>query len=433
MKTINQLTELSVENVRAGTARRELPDGGGLYLVIHPSGLKGWAVRYRQHGRSRKLTIPGSFPAVGLKVARKLAREALERVAGGHDPGADKLAARRSIAAPEAGYPALAGMFLDRWLTKQRQRPRPRTIEQNSHLLGLAREGDKWVPKPGGLALRWKGRAIASITRAEIVDVLDELVTAGTNIKANRQRAVLHTFFGWCWRRGLLDANPVTVVDRPAPESSRDRVLADTELALLWHAAGDDPVFGPLYKFLALTGQRRDEARGATWDEFDLEGGLWTVPASRAKNGREHIVPLSAQALAVVNALPRIFRRPTMVFTTTGSTMISGMARAKHRLDQRMLTLAQEDQPNPKIAPFVLHDLRRTCATGLQRLGIALPVIEKVLNHSSGSFAGIVGVYQRHDFADEKRVALDAWGRHIDTVIKRRAGENITVLRAYAG
>ena len=128
----------------------------------------------------------------------------------------------------------------------------------------------------------------------------------------------------------------------PGAESSRDRVLTDSEFALFWRAAADDPVFGPLYKFLALTGQRRDEARGATWDEFDLESGFWTIPASRAKNKREHLIPLSAPALAVLRSLPRIRRRPTMVFTTTGSTMISGMARAKYRLDRRMLALARD-------------------------------------------------------------------------------------------
>jgi len=416
MKTVNRLTEISVDNASPSIARREIPDGGGLYLVLHPSGLKSWAVRYGQGGKRRKLTIPGAYPTIGLKVARKLAREALERVAGGHDPAADKITARRAAAAPDSDYASLAGLFLDRWLTKQRQRPKVRTIEQNSHLLGLARDGDRWVPKAGGLAQRWKGRAVAAITRPEIVDVLDELVAAGLNIKANRQRAVLHTFFGWCWRRGLLDANPVAAIDRPAAESSRDRVLADWELALLWRAADGDPVFGPLYKFLTLTGQRRDEARGATWDEFDLETGIWTIPAGRAKNGREHELPLSDQAVDLLSNIPRIGRRPPMVFTTTGTSMISGMARAKRRLDERMLAIARQENSKATIVPWVLHDLRRTCATGLQRLGVALPVIEKVLNHTSGSFAGIVGVYQRHDFADEKKAALDGWARHIISI-----------------
>jgi len=337
-------------------------------------------------------------------------------VAGGGDPGADKIAARNRTMTPDAEYPALVALFLDRHLTKQHQRPRPRTLELNSHMLGMARAGTEWTIKAGGLAQRWKGRAINSIKRAEIVDVLDELVAAKTPVKANQTRKILHLFFGWVMRRGLLDANPCTAIDRPAAESSRDRVLADWELALLWRAADADPVFGPLYKFLTLTGQRRDEARGATWDEFDLETGIWTIPAGRAKNGREHELPLSDQAVDLLSNIPRIGRRPPMVFTTTGTSMISGMARAKRRLDERMLAIARQENSKATIVPWVLHDLRRTCATGLQRLGVALPVIEKVLNHTSGSFAGIVGVYQRHDFADEKKAALDGWARHIISI-----------------
>src|SRR5581483_3579005 len=275
--------------------------------------------------------------------------------------------------------------------------------------------------KPGGLTARWKNRLVSDIGRADIVDVLDALIAQNVPVKANHTRGVLHLFFGWCVRRGVMDHNPCSAVDKPAAQKSRTRVLSDSELALLWRAADEDEVFGPLYKLLVLTGQRRDEVRGATWDEFDLDKRVWTLPAARTKNGRSHTVPLSAQAVALLNSLPRIGRRPTLVFTTSGETMLSGLSRAKNRLDGRMLELAQEMNSRAEIPPFVLHDLRRTCATGLQKRGVALPVIEKVLNHTSGSFAGIVGVYQLHDFADEKRAALETWGRHVESIIYSRA------------
>jgi len=421
MKKIHQLTDLSCERAKPDVARQELPDGGGLYLIVHPSGAKNWAVRYRQAGRARKLTIPGSYPTIGLKAARTLAREALEKVAAGDDPAAEKIAARQRPSSKDREYPALAALFLDRWLTKSHQRPRPRTIEENARLLGLVRKEGQWTPKPSGLAARWRNRLVSDIHRADIVDVLDGLVAEGVPVKANHTRAVLHLFFGWCQRRGVLENNPCSAVDRPAAQKSRDRVLSDTELGLLWRAADEDAVFGPLYKLLALTGQRRDEARGATWDEFDLDRGLWTLPAARTKNGRQHIVPLSARAVALLKSLPRVGRRPSLVFTTNGETMLSGLSRAKTRLDERMLELARDENARVDIPPFVLHDLRRTCATGLQRLGIALPVIEKVLNHTGGSFAGIVGVYQLHDFANEMRVALEAWARHISELTKTDA------------
>lgn len=416
MKITHQLTDLSCEKTRPTTARQELPDGGGLYFVVHPSGAKTWAVRYRQAGRSRKLTIPGSYPNISLKAARVLAREALEKVASGEDPAAEKIAARRKPSTSDQLFPALAALFLDRWLTKSRQRPRQATVDLNAHLLGLARKDGQWAPKPGRLAAQWRDRPVPEISRADIVRVLDALMEEGVGVTANHTRAVLHLFFGWCMRRGVIDSNPCALVEKPAAQKSRDRVLSDSELALLWRAASEDRVFGPLYQLLALTGQRRDEARGATWDEFDLDQGVWSLPPPRTKNGRAHDVPLSEPAVALLKSLPRVGRRPKLVFTTNGETMLSGLSKAKARLDARMLELAREGDPKAQLPPFVLHDLRRTCATGLQRLGISLPVIEKVLNHTSGSFAGIVAVYQRHDFADEKRDALSRWATHLQDI-----------------
>src|SRR5262249_33885196 len=148
-------------------------------------------------------------------------------------------------------------------------------------------------------------------------------------VKANHTRGVLHLFFGWCMRRGVLETNPVTVIDKPAPQVSRSRVLTDYELGLFWKAADEDEVFGPLYKLLALTGQRRDEARGASWDEFDLDKAVWSLPGSRTKNGKAHIVPLSEPVAALLQKLPKIGRKPRLLFTTNGDTMVSGLSRAK--------------------------------------------------------------------------------------------------------
>jgi integrase len=418
MRTINRLTDIQCENAAPRAARYEIADGGGLFLVVQTTGAKSWAFRYRHQRANRKLTF-GAYPALSLKAARRLARATLERTAGGSDPATEKQTARHQTPSQDTEFAVLAALFLDRWLTKGQQRPRPRTIAENARLLGLARQGSGWAPRKGGLAERWRGRQVSSLTRAEIVDVLDELVADRMLTKANHTRAVLHLFFGWCQRRGVLAANPVSIIDRPAPRPQRERVLTDAELALLWRAADEDGVFGPLYKFLALTGQRRDEARGATWPEIDLDAATWTIPGSRTKNGKTHLVPLSPPAVTLLRtimpALPRAGRRG-MIFTTTGATMLSGLSRAKERLDKRMLELRRAAQPDAIIPPFVLHDLRRTCATGLQRLGIRLEVIEKILNHSGGSFAGVVGIYQRHDFANEKRAALDAWARHVEAI-----------------
>jgi integrase len=209
-------------------------------------------------------------------------------------------------------------------------------------------------------------------------------------------------------------------VKPPTAERSRDRVLSDDELFLVWEAA--DRIgypFGPLVQVLALTGQRRDEVGCMRWSELSLESRLWTLPRERTKTDTAHEVPLSDKAIVALKALPRL-AQSDFVFSSNGAGSVSGYSKAKHRLD----ALLPADMP-----AWRLHDLRRTCASGLARLGINLPVIEKVLNHSSGSFAGIVGVYQKHSFADAKRQALEAWGRHIDALVSGRPASKVVRLR----
>ena len=152
----------------------------------------------------------------------------------------------------------------------------------------------------------------------------------------------------------------------------------------------------------------------------ELHGNLWVIPAARVKNGREHSLVLPAPALGLIQNVPAIEGCP-FVFSTTGRTSLSGYSEAKRRLDAGMLKLAREGtgNPNHQITPWRLHDLRRTAASGMAKLGISLPTIEKVLNHVSGSFGGIVGVYQRHEFKAEKAAALEMWCEHVTALSNR--------------
>jgi integrase len=203
----------------------------------------------------------------------------------------------------------------------------------------------------------------------------------------------------------------------------------DLELREVWAAADQiGGPFGALVKLLMLTGQRRDEVAKMEWSEVDMNTRLWTLPKHRSKNGEAHDIPLNDPAIAILQALPRIGDR--FVLTTDGETPSSNYAKNKKRLD----ALLPPDMP-----AWWLHDIRRTAASGMARLGVNLPTIEKVLNHASGSFAGIVAVYQRHDFADEKRRALDAWGAQVKRIVSGKAGsvvplrENESVLRQLRG
>lgn len=204
----------------------------------------------------------------------------------------------------------------------------------------------------------------------------------------------------------------------PSAEHSRERTLSDVELRNVWMAAEKiGGPFGALVRLLALTGQRRTEVAKMQWAEIDLDERLWRLPAARVKNNRAHEVPLSDAAVAILTALPRIGDR--FVLTTTGLAPAGNYTEHKRKLDALL---------PPGMPEWRLHDLRRTVASGMARLGINLPVIERVINHASGSFAGIVGVYQRHSFADEKRRALDTWAAFVVALVSDSPRQNVVDL-----
>ena len=393
------LTVRTIEAMKAGPARAEIPDGltPGLYLVCQPTGAKSWAVRYRAGSRPRKHTL-GRYPALDLASARELARRTLVAVASGRDPAAEKIEARRA-AADLAGplrdqFDAAASLFIERYAKANTKEQTWRESERliATHVLPL-----------------WRTRRVQDIARRDVVELMDAIVDRGAPVSANRTLAVVRRLFGWLVERGVLVANPCTDVKAPTAEKSRDRVLSDDELREFLRACDQlSEPFGGLIKLLALTAQRRDEVGQMTWREVDLEKRMWTIPKERAKNGIAHDVPLSDAAVRVLSGVRRIAGSRQLIFTTTGETPVSGFSKVKKRLDAAL----------PSAPPWVLHDLRRTAASGMARIGTQLPVIEKVLNHTSGSFGGVAGIYQRHHFADEKRTALDAWAAHIEALMK---------------
>jgi integrase len=355
-------------------------------------------VRYRHQGKPCKHTL-GPYPAIDLSSARKLASAALRAVAEGRNPAREKKHAR---VAEADDIETVTSQFIERHCNRSN---RPRTAAETARLLQ-----QHVLP-------RLRGRSVREITRRDILDVLDRIVDGGAPISANRTLAAVRKLFNWCVARDIIAASPCAGVKPPTPERSRDRVLSDDELLLVWRAAEKiGGPFGTLVQLLALTGQRRDEVGGMRWDELDFEVRQWILPRGRVKNDQGHVVPLSPLAVAILKSAPRI-ADSRFALTTTGTSPASGYSKGKRKLD----VLLPANMP-----PWRLHDLRRTVASGMARLGINLPVIEKVLNHASGSFAGIVSVYQRHSFADEKREALDAWGRHLERLV---TGKSASVLR----
>jgi integrase len=222
---------------------------------------------------------------------------------------------------------------------------------------------------------------------------------------ARRVQAYIHRFFRWCVGRGIIETNPATDLPKPGMARQRDRVLCDKELAAVWHGAETMGwPHGAAVLLLILTGARLQEIGQLRWSEITHDA--ITLEGDRTKNAQPHAIPLSAAAQAVLAKAPRI-DNSEFVFTMSGKRAISGWSVAKIRLDG----LAS-------IAPWVIHDLRRTVATGLQKLGVGLQVVESILGHVGGSRAGVVGIYQRHTYDAEKRAALEAWGAHVTALVQ---------------
>lgn len=401
------LTVKSVEAAKPDPGkRREVPDGAlpGLYLVVQPAGGKSWAVRYRADGKPRKLTL-GAYPRLQLTDAREAARAVLRAVAEGRDPAGEKQAAKVETAAVQTmQFGSVAADYIERYA-----KPRNRSW----------RETESFLTRTKDATDGWQAKDIRLIGRKDVLDALDAVIARGASIHANRLFAALRRFFAWTVERGILEASPMAGLKPPSPEVSRDRVLTDAELVAAWKAAGDVGYpFGPVVQLLILTGQRRSEVLEAEWREFDIEGATWTIPRERAKNDRAHVVPLAPQAVEILRALPRIGNRSRLLFTTTGETAFSGVSKATDRLQSLAARYLPEDV---EAAPWRLHDLRRTFASGCARLGVPVHVVEKALNHVSGTHSGIVGVYQRHDYGDERRRAMELWAAHLDGLVRGAA------------
>ena len=407
------LTVRSVEAAKAAEKRIEIPDGGlpGLYLVVQPTGAKSWAVRYRHAGKPGKATL-GPYPVLGLADARERAAETLKRVGDGVSPAAAKRAQKAAAeAAAKDTIDVFAASFVARYA-----KPKNRSWAETERILNR-----EVIPA-------WKGRTVGEITRRDVIELLDGVVDRGAATMANRVFSAVRKMFAWGVERDVIAASPCTGLRPPSSEVKRDRVLSDDELRAVWTVAeGQAYPWGPFVSLLILTGQRREEVAQAQWSEFDLaRDAVWTIPPERAKNGKRHEVPLAPQAVALLSGLPKIKGeggKARWVFTTTGDTPVSGFTLMKRRLDAAAETALNKDRDEPLPFPaWRIHDLRRTVASGMAAIGVNLPVVEKVLNHTSGSFGGVAGVYQRYDFADEKRRALCAWANRLDVLASGHPG-----------
>lgn len=395
---VTKLTARSVENAEAPSKGRiELWDTlvRGLGLRITDKGAKSWVVMYRVDGRLRRYTL-GSYPKMGLSVARDQGREALNAVSRGRDPADEKIKARR---APRNG-PDTVDRIVDQFVERY-AKPKNRSWQETERIL------QRYVVPA------WGKLPVTEITRRDVIALLDPIVERAPYM-ANRVHACIRRLFNWCLERDLITASPVTNVKPPGVETSRDRILTNDEVRTLWATWGKMGwPFGPAFKLLLVTGQRREEVARMRWEDIDLENALWTLPREQTKSDRLHEVPLAQLAIEILDAVPRT---SDYVFTTTGTTPISGFSKAKIRSDNLS-----------GVTGWRIHDLRRTFASGMARIGVAPHVVEKVLNHASGQISGVAAIYNRHGYSDEKRGALEAWSKNVQTLIGRTARLKISV------
>ena len=376
----------------------------GLYLVVEPTGTKSWAHRYRYHGTSKKRTL-GSAADGGLSLAaaRHAVAAARHRLGRGADPAtAPHPVAPTGVAASDNVEAAVAS-FLELHAYRKTRLNSARATEYSFNRFVLP---------------AWRGRPVASITRRDVIDLI-ESVAVDAPYSANRLLAALSKFFNWLRGRDVLSVSPAVGVERPHKEIARQRTLDDGELSALWRACEGEGPLGAALRLMILTGCRRNEASKMPWAELDRKRRLWRLPSERTKNERPHEIPLSSQVWAILDALPQI-NGSEFVFTTDGRTPIVGWAKVKARISAKAGLDA---------TTWRLHDLRRTAASGMQRLGVSVPVVEKALNHQGGVFRGIVSTYQTHDYADDVCIAFQKWGDHVADLVSDRKPSTVVRLR----
>lgn len=352
----------------------------GFGIRLSSGGARQWFVQYRNQDGVKKRETLGLAGLLSATDARRAAAEKISRAKLGADPHAERKQAKARAA-------VTIGSLVDGYLEE-------RSKEISASYMGDLKRYMTVTLKPLHQV------PLQDLTRAEVKAWLGTV--PGTSA-ANQARAALSKFYAWAMASGLANSNPVAGTAKPAPNAERERVLRAPELKAVWLACAGDDDFSQIVRLLILTGQRREEVAGMRWSEITFETGIWAMPGSRTKNGLPHEIPLPPVALEVLRSRQDdCWEDRDFVFGRRG-TGFSGFSKAKAALGERC----------PLREPWVLHDLRRTFATEIGRLGVPPHVVEAILNHISGTKAGVAGIYNRALYEAEKRSALQLWADYV--------------------
>jgi len=370
-----RFTDAYIRNLKPADARYDVYDASlaGFGLRVSPTGTKSWIVLSRNLNRKTRATL-GRYPQLSLADARQRAMTSLQMMADG------EFNREKSFDTFEQA--------LEEWYSKD---------QSKNKSFGQVRSAVELHVRPA-----LKNYKLKDIQKRDIIKLVD-LVGRTAPTQANRVLAFTKRFFNWCVSRDLLDVSPANGIAKFSNEVSRDRVLNESELEKVLNATFKLPYpFGPLFRILLMTGQRLNEVSGLTWSEINMPSATWKIPRGRAKNKSGHLVHLSQPVLEELERLRKISRHD-LIFTTTGKTPVSGFSRAKRQLDNLS-----------GVEDWRLHDLRRTFATvATEKLGFQPVIVDRILNHISGSVKGVAAVYQRGEYLEQRRIALDAWGHYL--------------------
>ena len=437
-----RFTAATLKNYKATAKVREFTDATMPTLKLRiqpkPNGTRTWIMRFRRpDGRSGILTLgrvqfgkeTTDEPVIGAPLTLGQAREKAQQIARKRASGVDVIAEEATKKARQRTkhrdlatntFAAAAREFFAEYKT-QKWGTRPRRWRGDARLLGYdwPKDADPAEVEPtivkGSLADTWGDRPLASIDAHDCFTVIDASKKRGipglesrnrhtSDARGRKMHAALSVLFKWAVQRRKVLSNPTTDLWHPGAPPARDRVLSDAEIKVFWLATDKVAVpFGAVLKLLLLTGCRTNEVNAMRRSELG-DDGAWIIPGTRTKNHRPHTVPFSPLAQSIMSQVLRI--EGEFIFTTTGRSPISGWSKIKNSLDEQM-----------KVPAWQMHDLRRTCASGMQRLGIRTEVIERALNHVSGSFKGVAGIYQRDPLAEEVKAALLRWSQHVSGLV----------------
>ncbi len=366
-------------------------EGHGFGVRVAPSGRKSWIYLYHHGGRLRRMTL-GVYPSVTLADAHKVHAGAHAAVKNGEDPAARQIQVRHeALRAPTIAQ--LAHEYLEHWA-----KPHKRSWHEDARILS-----NDVLPVWG----RWRA---TEIRRRDVIALLDEVHDRGAPVQASRTLACIRKMFNVALQRDVIESNPCALVKAPSKEHRRDRILSSEEIYRFWTGlskAPMHPITALALKLQLVTAQRRGEVISMRWE--NIRDNLWTIPVERSKNGLPHRVPLSSLALELLGEAKQL---------AASYWVFSGLKPTAHLSGDSVDHALQHSREGLGLSDLTPHDLRRTAASYMTRMGISRLTVSKILNHAE---SGVMAVYGRHSYDTEKRQALEAWSGRLHEIIHANA------------